>query len=80
MSALANDPLLTDQQILDLRMALTCLSQAESLVNQCASILCPLPGFGDEWSRLSQTTDAVRAAFHMVDSRRAGLVATKYWS
>lgn len=56
-----------------IRESLELLEQAQGLVNQAAQALCPVPGFGDEWSSLHDTYDAVKAAWHRVDGRRQAL-------
>jgi hypothetical protein len=57
------------------RRCLDALQLAQSIVNQAAEHLCSVPGFANEWSSLSKPHDAVKAAWHRVDSRRIALAA-----
>lgn len=65
----------SDQQ--KIRECLDLLQHAQSIVDEAAQALCPVAGFADQWSSLHKPYDAIKAAWHRVESRRMGIVASE---
>lgn len=56
-----------------IQLCLDLLQEAQSIVDEAAQALCPVPGFADQWSSLHKPYDAIKAAWHRVERRRMGL-------
>src|SRR5438445_631121 len=65
---------LTPEHVRQVGACLELLAQAQALCNLAAGQLCPVPGFGDEWSELSRPHDAIKRAWHVVEKRRLWLL------
>ena len=48
---------------------LAILEQAQGMINDAASRLCPVPGFADEWSSLSEPYESIKCAWGRIDTR-----------
>ena len=64
---------LTAEEQAKVRECLQILQEAQNMINYAAQALCPVRGFGDEWEKLSETYEAVKSAWYMVERRRVGL-------
>jgi ribosomal protein L37AE/L43A len=60
---------LSDKMLEHVRSCLAILQEAQDLCNTAAQELCPVPGFADQWSKLSAPYDAVKAAWYLVHNR-----------
>lgn len=72
-SSVAVRPALSAKDQAALRRCLDLLEQAQRLCNAAAEALCPVPGFGNEWSALAGY-DAVKGDWHLVAGRLDAMI------
>ncbi len=51
------------------RTALHHIQEAQHLIDSAAQALCPVAGFGDEWSASAAVHDRIKAYWHRVSNR-----------
>ena len=68
-TAVVSQQPLSDSMLRKVQSCLAILQEAQDLCNAAAQELCPVPGFADQWSKLSAPHDVVKAAWHTVNCR-----------
>lgn len=67
-------PALSPEHAARVERCLALLEKAQDLCNQAAQQLCPVPGFGDEWSALAGY-DAVKGDWYLIAGRSDEMAA-----
>ena len=57
------------------RHCLDLLQQAQYLVNEAASALCPVAGFANQWSAAGKVYECIKQYWHTIDGRRMALLS-----
>ena len=68
-------PALTLADLAHVRRCLDLLQEAQTLIDAAAQALCPVPGFGNQWSRLGVPYAVVKQNWHRVEARRQQLAS-----
>ena len=61
---------LSDSDLESIRLCVGYLEDADSLYRRAAGALCPVPGFGDQHSALTEVSDVIRKHQQRIESRR----------
>jgi hypothetical protein len=62
---------LTSEELAKVRECLDLLQHAQNIVNCAAQALCSVRGFANEWGKLVNAYDAIKAEWYMVNDRAA---------
>lgn len=68
-TAPASRPAISAEHAAKVQQCLRLLQEAQDLCDSAAQALCPVPGFGAQWSNLGRSYDAVKRDWHAVNRR-----------
>lgn len=71
MAVITAERRLTKNEEIKVQACLDTLQRAQNLVNEAAQHLCPVRGFGDEWSAMNDPYDVIKVTWYKVRARLA---------
>ncbi len=70
---MATKRMLTPEEQAKVRRALDLIQEGQNLIEEACQQLCPVSGFCSVWERTCKLWRAVKAQWHVVEQRRAGM-------